>query len=56
MIDGVFREGVSVSFTAAPCLNFLQPLYKASEVLILTLIQACLPMIGLLHKLKISPI
>ena len=47
MIYGVSRECVCVSSSAAAHLNCLQVLYKASVVLVLTLTQAQLPVIGL---------
>lgn len=54
MTDGAFRGSVCVPLSAAPCLNFPRPLYKASAVLSFTLTQACLPMLELLPTLKIS--
>ena len=55
-IYGVSRGCICVSSSAAAHLNCPQALYKASAVLVLTLTQAQLPVIGLSHRLKISPI
>lgn len=56
MIYGMFRGSVCIFSLAAAHLNFPQPLYRASMVLGLTLTQACLLIIGLSQRLKISPI